>query len=153
MPDSSARAILEALPAGLLVVDADGRVMTMNPTGAAILRADTSTTVGRPVEQLLAPLDFLIDGRRFDGQLRPELVVMRPDGSSVTVGYSIGQVEGGQWAVLFQDISGYARVRRERDRLLQIATVSDVVPSMLHELRNPLAAITSTVELLLEEVS
>lgn len=151
MSDPSARAILQALPAGLVVVDRDGCIAAMNPAGAAILRVEAAATVGRSVDRLLAPLSFLIDGQRADGQLRPELVVMRPDGSSVTVGYSIGEMEDGQWAVLFQDISGYARVRRERDRLLQIATVSDVVPSMLHELRNPLAAITSTVELLLEE--
>lgn len=45
-----------------------------------------------------------------------------------------------------------AVVRRERDRLMQLAAVSDVLPSVMHELKNPLAAITSAVELVLDDL-
>ncbi|APR84909.1 Two-component sensor CbrA: intrcellular carbon:nitrogen balance [Minicystis rosea] len=49
------------------------------------------------------------------------------------------------------DTSEVERLREERDRLLQIATVHEVLPSILHEVKNPLSAIAATAELLVEE--
>jgi signal transduction histidine kinase len=43
-------------------------------------------------------------------------------------------------------------VKRERDRLLNIAGVGTALPALLHEIRTPLASITAAVELLLEEM-
>ena len=51
------------------------------------------------------------------------------------------------------DTSEVERLREERDRLLQIATVHEVLPSILHEVKNPLAAIATTAELLVEEAT
>lgn len=55
-------------------------------------------------------------------------------------------------AVRREDRTTFERLREERDRLLQLAAVGEVLPSVLHELKNPLAAITTAVEVLLEEV-
>lgn len=46
---------------------------------------------------------------------------------------------------------GLQEIRTQRDRLLQLAAVGEVLPSVLHELRNPLAAVTTMVEVLVEE--
>lgn len=40
---------------------------------------------------------------------------------------------------------------RDGVRALSLSTIGELLPSLLHELRNPLAAITSSVELLVEE--
>lgn len=40
----------------------------------------------------------------------------------------------------------------ERDQLLRLAAMGEVLPAVLHELKNPLAAVTTSVEVLLEEV-
>lgn len=53
---------------------------------------------------------------------------------------------------MFRDITGFELLREERDRLLRLAAVSDILPSVLHELKNPLAAISTSVELMLEEL-
>ncbi|MCB9542593.1 MAG: hypothetical protein H6703_09120 [Myxococcales bacterium] len=42
---------------------------------------------------------------------------------------------------------------RDGVRALSLTTISELLPSLLHELRNPLAAITSSVELLIEETT
>lgn len=44
-----------------------------------------------------------------------------------------------------------AELRSERDRLMRIAGAAEVLPTLLHEIRNPLAAIHSMVELLIED--
>ncbi|MEZ4250951.1 MAG: HAMP domain-containing sensor histidine kinase [Polyangiales bacterium] len=43
-------------------------------------------------------------------------------------------------------------LRTERDRLLQLAAVGEVLPSLLHELRNPIASVTVALEVLIEEL-
>lgn len=52
-----------------------------------------------------------------------------------------------------EDLTELERLREERDRLLQIATIHELLPSILHEVKNPLAAIATTAELLFEEAA
>ncbi|MEZ4468483.1 MAG: ATP-binding protein [bacterium] len=67
------------------------------------------------------------------------------------MGYEVSEGADNTLVLLFQDITEQVRTRTERDRLLQLATVDEVLPTVLHELRNPLAAVTLAVEVLLEE--
>ena len=53
--------------------------------------------------------------------------------------------------VSFRDISQVRALQEERDRLLKLAGVGSVLPTILHGLKNPLASITVAVELLCEE--
>jgi hypothetical protein len=53
--------------------------------------------------------------------------------------------------VFVQDVTGIEHLRAERDRLLQFAAVHEVLPSLLHELKTPLASVLSSVELLVED--
>jgi signal transduction histidine kinase len=55
--------------------------------------------------------------------------------------------------VVFQDITRLEETRLERNRLLQMASVSDVMPAVLHELKNPLAGISAALELLVEDAA
>jgi len=76
-----------------------------------------------------------------------------------TIGFTVSKLDLGclassprmGYAVVFQDLTKFDRLRRERDRLVQIASVNQSLPTVLHELRNPLAAITTCLEVLIEE--
>lgn len=59
---------------------------------------------------------------------------------------------GSDTVVVFQDISRVEQLQRERDKLMSLAAIGEALPSLLHELKNPLAAITAAVEVLAEEV-
>jgi two-component system sensor histidine kinase AtoS len=56
------------------------------------------------------------------------------------------------FAVVFQDLGPLQRLKEDHDRLLQLAAVGETLPAVLHEIKNPLAGITTAVEVLLEEV-
>ena len=150
----TAEEALDSLTAGVLVVGADGRIEVANRGAGRVLRCDPSALVGRPVEGLLVPLDTLAAAAtpRGLGSDRPEAIVTRLDGSTTMIGFSASEPGArGQRTVLFQELEGVLALRRERDRLLQLAALGDALPSVLHELRNPLAAITSMLEVLVEE--
>lgn len=153
--------LLHALQAGVLELDLRGTVRELNPYGAALLGAPREALLGQPVAALLAPLDELLRATgTLSGGGRGELERRRSSGGADRFGYSINPIpaapeEGGEagYAVLFRDISGLVKLRSERDRLLQLAVVGEVLPSVLHELRNPVAAVMAMVEVLVEDAT
>lgn len=142
--------VLATLAAGVLVVCADARVSYANEAASRILRRDADSLQGAAIESVLMPFANLPAGDAVEG--RREWLVSRGDGTSTVVGFSVsGPSPRGCFTVLFQEISSMLELRRERDRLLQMAALGDALPSILHELRNPLAAVTNLLELLVEE--
>lgn len=157
------RQVLDGVTAGVLAVADDGEILAANEWAARVLRASKDALVGRRIDDVLAPLDRLLatqaQGCPLGGDRRRELSVRLEDGTTICVGFSVGPLdpslgEGGHHVVLlFQEIGSVLELRRERDRLLQMAALGDALPSVLHELRNPLAAVTAMLEVMIEEPS
>ncbi|MFQ5579110.1 MAG: ATP-binding protein [Nitrospiria bacterium] len=155
--DSYASLILQSLKTGVLVSSETGEILFANRHASNILK--------RPIEDLeklkIESLQFRLEDlcQIPEKEARRELDVRLPDGGEVTIGFCVSEVDnpdnlfsGRQYAVTFQDITRLNLLLKERDRLHQIATVGQVLPTILHELKNPLAAITTAVEVLVEEV-
>lgn len=147
----NAEEALDTLTAGVVVLGSDGRVELANAGAGRVLRGDFQALVGQDVADILVSFDEI---RAASGSQahRPEAAVRCSDGTSTMIGFSVSAPRAnGRWTVLFQELDGVLVLRRERDRLLQLAALGDALPSILHEVRNPLAAITSMLEVLVEE--
>jgi signal transduction histidine kinase len=148
--------ILSALRSAVVVVDEQGKVLQANARAAALLARDDQPLRGLDIALILAPMDLIRDSARGETEERARAEIKGPDGAPRRLGFQaadVGTKEAPAYAVIFQDITPYERLRAERDRLMQIAGVSEVLPAVLHELKNPLAAIDSAVELMIEEAS
>ena len=55
----------------------------------------------------------------------------------------------GGYVVIFQDVTSVVQMERELRRLERLAGVGQLAASIAHEIRNPLAAISGSVEMLL----
>lgn len=152
--------MIDGLRAGALAVAADGHICDANPGAAQILRIPLGELRGARLEEVLAPIDKLgapapADGPSpVDGRDRVELSLRLRDGQQAVLGCSASEVTsdlGRGWVVLFQEISGLVELKRQHERLLQLAAVGESLPSVLHEIRNPLASVTSMLEILVEE--
>lgn len=147
-----ASAILDGLTAGVLVVDAGGCVRYANQGAGKILRQPVEELSGRAVSDVLVGAEQLGLTSHASKPQR-EVTIPLHDGETTVVGFSVGPADSeGARTILFQEITAILELRRERDRLLQMAALGDALPSILHELRNPLAAVTSALEILVEEV-
>lgn len=151
--DGSALRLVDALPTGILVLGSEGMISYANGRAHDLLGA---TLVGVPVETVFTSIDHLwcsLEGGR------QEMTLTAPHTRrSMEVGFQLSVLEQGlmgpeRFLLVFQDITETNRLRAERDRLLQIAAVGEVLPSILHEIKNPLASIRSSVELLVEEAT
>jgi len=155
---SCAAQALNRLPSGLALCDEDGVVLFLNQEGGRILGKDPGKTIGRNIADLMAPLERILelppDPER-DGTAK---VVTVGSGAEVRIfGVSttemaglLGEPASRQQLLVFRDITRLEATRRERDRLLRMATIARLLPTVAHEIRNPLAGIQSLVELLLK---
>ncbi len=145
--------LADTLPTAVCVVDEVGTITYANLRAHEILGCVADPLVGRAVAEVLAPLDALLAVVPGQQQARP---VVLPDRRQITVGYSVATTAGPddhtRHMVCFQDITSWQAVMDERNRLLKLAAVGSTLPTILHELKNPLAAITAAVELLCEDV-
>ncbi len=149
--------ILDSLPSAVLALDAGGTIHFANRAAAKILQRDQDRIVGKQVEEVFLPYPFiqqLIEKENPEEQ--EELSLILPGNREVFLGIQAAPVplsQGETGTTLhFHEISELLELRKERDRLLELATVGAVMPTILHELKNPLAAITTSVEVLLEDI-
>jgi signal transduction histidine kinase len=147
--------LLDALPSGALLVDERGRVLVANAHAANVLERARDELVGSPIDDSLASLSWLLQMGALERAKRICSIHL-PSGRNRTVGFSMapaGEGSGGKcYAISFQDVTDWVELSAERDRLMKIAAVGSALPTLLHEIKNPMASITATVEVLIEEM-
>ncbi len=120
-------------------------------------RAGGSKPIGRRLREVLGlparAASSLVTGERFEFDIRTKAGQVRTLGGTISVGADQEQSSLPYRICLFQDITQVQQLRDERDRLLQLGTLHTILPAVLHELRNPLAAIESMVEVLVEDAT
>lgn len=152
---------LEALPSCLLVVASTGTIRFANGRARDALASvlanagvDAADLEGTALDDVLGPVSLLQEAMTQDGRMVVDVV----DGAGPRqLGLSVSKTDmdpcAGCWMVVFRDISDEITTRKERDRLLRLAAVAETMPSLLHEVKNPLASVTTLVELAVEEVA
>jgi signal transduction histidine kinase len=149
--------VLTQLSAAVLVLDPTGLVAFANLRAAEVLGRPVEQLVGARVDDVLEPLASIVEAARSREERRACCAQTRGDGARLEIGYTATPLACGceepSYSVVFQDVTQRERIRDERDRLLRLAAVSEVLPALLHELKNPLAAVTTAVEVLVEDLS
>jgi signal transduction histidine kinase len=138
--------LLDALPVAVLQVSPEGAVCYANARAEKLLQSG-GATLG----------SALVSAARTAEVASPDAPGARAEvklaGTDRTFGFQSARLEDGSLVVAFRDITRFEETRRERNRLLQMASVADVMPAVLHELKNPLAGISAALELLVEDAS
>jgi signal transduction histidine kinase len=154
------RTLAASLESGLLLLGRDGRVLSLNALGAALLGVapPAAGAPPPPVGELLAPhpeLLALLDAAIALGRPvnRQECILRRSAGEPLALGLSVhplrrddGATRG--YLVLFADLTE-ARRRAEESRLTdRLATLGEMAAGVAHELRNSLATLRGYLTLI-----
>jgi two-component system sensor histidine kinase HydH len=157
-PDGLCVAVFESITAAILVCDEAHEVVRANARATELLGREVTDLVGCHVEEVLGRdvVEASPTREPRSPTLRHKIDVNVPGGGRARLGCAVsGPIETGRgpcYAILFQDITGWEKLRIENERLLRLAAVGDVLPAILHELKNPLAALAMSLEATLEEL-
>jgi two-component system sensor histidine kinase PilS (NtrC family) len=152
--------VIDSLPSGLVTTDRAQRVLTFNHAAESITGLSFHAAVGRPladVLQLPAPLvETMNVGLTGGGARRLESRHRRPDGNEIVVGLSATHLEtpGGRvgYIVTFQDVTEVKKLDREARIQQRLAAVGEMAAGIAHEIRNPLASMSGSIQILRQEL-
>jgi two-component system sensor histidine kinase PilS (NtrC family) len=156
--------ILRHLNSGLLTIDHSGSIIYFNRTAERILGYAEDQVRGLPCEQVFSERMPLLAVCLMDGitygieHPRRELEIINGRGAAMPVGLStsiLRDEKGWPRGVIgiFSDLTGAKELEEKVRTADRLAAVGELSASIAHEIRNPLAAISGSVEVLRTELS
>ncbi len=152
--------IIDSLTSGLATTDRLGRILTFNRSAEAITGYTSSAVIGRQAGPALhLPEDFVrllesdLDGAR---ARRADYVFRSERGIAVDIGLSATHLitpDGRTGYLLtFQDVTEMRRLEREGRQRHRLAAVGEMAAGIAHEIRNPLASMRGSIQILRTEL-
>jgi two-component system sensor histidine kinase PilS (NtrC family) len=152
--------VIDSLPSGLATTDRSQQIMTFNHAAQTISGLAFESVVGRPLADVLQLPAHLVDalnvGLSGRGARRLEFRYRRPDGSDIEIGLGATHLEtpGGRagYLVTFQDVTEFKKLERDARLQQRLAAVGEMAAGIAHEIRNPLASMSGSIQILRQEL-
>ena len=151
--------VIDSMLSALVTADMDGRILTFNRAASKITGLSAGQTIGRDVGDVLqlpaqfrTRLQMLGETRshRADHQYRS------PDGRLLEIGLTVTTLSlpDGRSGYLFtfQDVTDVRRLERGARMQQRLAAVGEMAAGIAHEIRNPLASMSGSIQVLRQEL-
>ena len=153
--------VIDSLPSGLATTDQALRILTFNRGAESITGVACGAAVGRAIDavlQLPAPVMSSIQSDlRSKGARRHEFRYRRADSrGELEIGLTATHLEtpGGRAGLLFifQDVTAIKKLERDAAIQQRLAAVGEMAAGIAHEIRNPLASMSGSIQILRQEL-
>jgi len=157
------KGIVQSISSGLITLDSDGNITFINSAALHLLDYEYQELVGKPVRNLFADdreaekvLDALLNKNRMFESRETNLIgrtkKLIPIGFTTTLLSSGDSVYDGV-IISFRDLTNLHHYRLQIERIDRLTTLGEVSAGIAHEIRNPLAGIKTSAQVLEESFS
>jgi two-component system sensor histidine kinase PilS (NtrC family) len=151
--------VIDSLLSGLVSTDADGRVLTFNRAASSITGLPRQQAIGNDVRDVLQlsetvrqRLRALPDAR----SIRADIAYQIGDGRMIDIGLTATNLafpDGRTgYLITFQDVTTVKRLERDARLQQRLAAVGEMAAGIAHEIRNPLASMSGSIQVLRQEL-
>jgi PAS domain S-box-containing protein len=143
--------ILSSLPSGIVTLDLEGRVVTVNPAAEALTGSGAGAVAGRPATEVFrhAPAlrDLLLQTLQTRvGVLPVSLVLTGRDGAVVSVEVATTPLRGAEGRALgvvavLRDLTPVRQLEEQLRRSDRLAALGTLAAGLAHEIKNPLTSV------------
>src|SRR5690349_49633 len=149
--------VVESIPSGLITLSSFGTASFVNPAGCHILQMEPLAILGRHVTEL-----GFFDFERWNDSreelaagivVRKEIEDVTPAGAARNIGFGVSPLstlegKAAGYTLIFQDLTEMKKLEAELRLKDRMAAVGELSAGIAHEIRNPLAAIAGSVQVL-----
>ncbi len=158
------RNIIQSLDSGLLTIDLSGNINFLNRTAERILGQNEEKLKDTSIYDLFPSIHTMIEQAKkkelvsFPDYQRYETPLFDPDGRKMYLGFSISPLTDPKESLIghtliFQDITRFKEMEEEMKRVDKMAAVGLLAAGMAHEIRNPLASLSGSIQMLKAELA
>ncbi len=152
--------VIDNLVSGLATSDEQNRLLTFNRSAGLITGLSLAGFVGRPTRDVLQlPADFAdtLEEELMRTRIRrADFEFRRDDGRIIQIGLSATQLplpDGRRgFMYTFQDVTDVKRLERHVQLQQRLAAVGEMAAGIAHEIRNPLASMSGSMQILRQEL-
>ncbi|MEW6002443.1 MAG: ATP-binding protein [Nitrospirota bacterium] len=140
--------VIESLPSGLFTTDISGAVVIFNRAAERIMGIKKENIIGQRIDSVLTFFKFPFDNGR-----REKTITV--NGIKKIIGFSISSlsdISGSNrgFIGIFQDLTKLKQLEAEMKQKEKWAAIGELSSNIAHEIRNPLASLKGSVEMLRE---
>lgn len=141
--------VIENTPSGLFTTDIMGRVLLFNRAAENITGIDRTAAVGQYINRI-----FPFMGKHIQERNRVEAVV-EFRGQRKVIGVTVSRMRDAKgkdtgFIGIFQDLTELKKMAEEMKQKEKMAAIGELSANIAHEIRNPLASLKGSVEMLRE---
>jgi len=149
------RSIIESVDAGVMTINLQGTIKTFNRAAEEITGFLLAEVVNRKVTDAFPKFVQFFAMEKINEEIRNrmEVIVTGKKGKKINLGCSISPLKDKNDKqigniLIFQDLSGIKLMEENLEKSKKLALIGEMAAGLAHEMRNPLASITGSIELL-----